>query len=65
MNSTSLDAGSGTINEEPSLPQISLNSGGVINEQRTTNPSLPPPTAEKEQFSCAEILAGMQVAKED
>ena len=98
MNSTSLDAGSSTINEELSLPQISLDAGGVINEQlslpqtqipnsstksannqpttvhtpgsRTTNPSLapptlPPPTAEKEQFSCAEILAGMQVAKED
>ena len=95
MNSTSLDAGSGTINEQPSLPQISLDSGGAINEQpsltqipntstkpkndqpntihtlgfRTTNPSLAPPTvpptAEKDQFSCAEILAGMQVAKED
>ena len=96
MNSTSLDVGSDTINEEASLPQISLDSGGVINEQpflpqipnpytkpkndqpttvhmpgqRTTNPelappTLPPPTAEKEQFSCAEILAGMQVAKKD
>ena len=96
MNSASLDASSGTINGQPSLALISLDSGGVINEQsslpqipnpysnnpvnnqpttvhtpgqRTTNPSLAPPsvppTAEKEQFSCAEILAGMQVAKED
>ena len=114
MNSTSLNADSGTINEQPSLPEISLDSGGAINEQpslpqisqsstnqstdvsalvdlskqqeqsapllqqpstkpvnnqpttvyapgsRTTNPSLA-----REQFSCAEILAGMQVAKED
>jgi len=91
MNSNSLDAGGGTINEEASLPQISLDAGDAINGQPSlpqipntytnkpvnnqpttvhTNPelappTLPPPTAEKEQFSCAEILAGMQVAKED
>ena len=93
MNSTSLNADSGTINEQPSLPEISLDSGGAINEQpslpqisqSSTNQStdvsalvdlqelsapLPqqPSTKHennKEQFSCAEILAGMQVAKED
>jgi len=74
----SLDA-SDAINEQPSLPKIpnTYPNKHVNNQpttvqsgQRTTNPSLPPPTvppptAEKEQFSCAEILAGMQVAKED